>query len=102
MAARPLGSEGAAMEQQELAALASEKSPAAMQQEQKLVVKGPRPMLVAWTNAGAVADDNVFKHPDDWTAPDDPARATVTIVPLACISLTKFLVVRVLLNPGFT
>jgi len=77
MAARPLGSEGAAMEQRELAALASEKSPAQMHHEQQLVVKGPHPTLLAWKNAGAVADANVFKHPDDWTAPDDPVRATV-------------------------
>lgn len=29
---------------------------------------------LAWLNAGAVADDNVFNMPGAWTAPDDPAR----------------------------
>ena len=76
MAGKALGSEGAAMQQRELAALASEKSPGEIQ-EQKLVVKGPKPMLVAWKNAGAVADDNVFEHPAAWKAPDDPERAAL-------------------------
>ena len=77
MAERSLGSEGAAMEERELAALASEKSPAQVQREQKLVVKGRLPALAAWKNAGAVADSNVFEHPAAWKAPDDPERAAL-------------------------
>jgi len=75
MAGAALGSQGAAMEQRELAALASVKTPQQkMQQKQLLVSRAAAPTAsLAWLNAGATADTNVFEHdPATWTAADDP------------------------------
>ena len=64
MSSDPLGSAAAAMEQRELAALASIKNPSDRPRKQLLVINGASKMSLAsrWTNAGAVSDDNVFQH----------------------------------------
>ncbi len=52
------------MEQRELAALASVKNPNQPRRQQSLVVTGRSTgQQLAWLNAGAVADANVFNHP---------------------------------------
>ena len=59
-----LGAQGAAMEQRELAALASVKNPSKHRRQQSLVVTGRSTgQQLAWLNAGAVADTNIFNHP---------------------------------------
>ena len=59
-----LGAQGAAMEQRELAALASVKNPNRPRRQQSLVVTGRSTgQQLAWLNAGAVADANIFNHP---------------------------------------
>ena len=57
-----LGTEGAKMQQRELAALASVRNPYQVRQ-QALHVTGAHTAALAWLNAGAVADPNVFSHP---------------------------------------
>ena len=63
----PLGSAAQAEQMGELSALASE----AIANARPTFVRGQK---LAWLNAGAVPDDNVFDHPVTWKAPDDPAR----------------------------
>ena len=63
----PLGSAAQAEQMGELSALASE----AIANARPTFVRGQK---LAWLNAGAVPDDNVFDHPVTWNAPDDPAR----------------------------
>jgi len=53
------------------------KNPNRPRRQQSLVVTGRSTgQQLAWLNAGAVADANIFNHPATWTAPDDPARPT--------------------------
>lgn len=58
-----LGKLGAAMEDRELAALASVKNPYRIKQQSLVVKNGKSVQQLAWKNAGAVADPNVFNHP---------------------------------------
>ena len=58
-----IGKLGAAMEERELAALASVKNPYRIKQQSLVVKNGKSVQQLAWKNAGAVADPNVFNHP---------------------------------------
>ena len=62
-----LGEAAKAEQMGELSALASESNG----NKRPSIVKGQK---LAWLNAGAVPDDNVFDHASAWKAPDDPAR----------------------------
>jgi hypothetical protein len=61
--ASQIGKLGAAMEERELAALASVKNPYRIKQQSLVVNNGKSVQQLAWKNAGAVADPNVFNHP---------------------------------------
>ena len=62
---------GAAADAEKLGELSALAKEASANKRPNIVKRGQK---LAWLNAGAVPDDNVFNQPSTWKAPDDPAR----------------------------